>query len=214
MPPRRPRALRPAFAATALLLPFACARPAPPAGADACERARFLFGTCGVTVPALVGGDCAGTDLAFASCVVDHASDCDELAALVRRLDACADDAGERLPPGDPLEAPALPGGAAGGPVGGAAGGPGDVGNAGDAGGDGGDGGAGRPGGVAGENGAAGASGGAGAAGAPGGGAGGEAGAPVAGAGGAGAGGAGRGGAAGRRTYGRGASGRPAKGTP
>jgi hypothetical protein len=81
---------------------------------DICEQASHFFDTCGTTVPLLSDGACNGVRMAMARCVVEHAKDCDELATLFARLDACVrdltDDAGAALPPPEDFPAPSIEG--------------------------------------------------------------------------------------------------------
>ena len=67
----------------------ACERPEP---GDTCEAARQRFAECGATLPLLDEGPCTGVRRATAECIVDHVADCDELATLPARIDACIDD--------------------------------------------------------------------------------------------------------------------------
>ena len=102
------RALIVIMAVVASLVFFACANPhEPEAGADVCVRAEALFARCGVILPTLSGAPCAGAARLVARCVVDHATDCDALATLTQRLDACVEDeldGGELLDP--PVDLP------------------------------------------------------------------------------------------------------------
>ena len=88
-----------AFAAVAP----ACASQEPVA-ADVCAQAKSRFASCGTSLPVLTDGPCTGTTRIVARCVVDHAHDCDELATLFGRIDACVADL---LDGGDPLLPPA-----------------------------------------------------------------------------------------------------------
>jgi|GEM_PF-6015560 len=91
-------------AATALL--SACFGEANAEG-DVCVRARARFATCGATLPLLSDGPCTGTSKLVSQCVADHASDCDELATLLGRIDECmtdvAQDDDSLLPPATDL---------------------------------------------------------------------------------------------------------------
>ena len=81
----------------------------PSAGADVCTRATHLFSSCGVVLPTLSGAPCTGAARLIARCVVDHAKDCDGLATLAQRLDACVEDqldGGDLLPPPADLPVP------------------------------------------------------------------------------------------------------------
>jgi len=103
----------------AFLLPFAlvsvlgivalvvagCA-PAEPEAADVCENAERHLSACGVMLPVTRGGACTGARKMLAECMVNHADGCDEMASLLRRIDACiadATDAGD-LSPGEPAD--------------------------------------------------------------------------------------------------------------
>jgi hypothetical protein len=90
---------------------FACEPAAEsPSDADVCERATQIFSSCGVVLPTLAGTPCTGAARLLARCVVDHGQDCDELASLTRRIDACVTDSldgGDLLPPAADL--PVLP---------------------------------------------------------------------------------------------------------
>jgi hypothetical protein len=92
----------------------ACDTGEPPA-ADVCAEAKHRFASCGTSLPVLGDGPCAGTTSIVARCVVDHAHDCDELATLFGRIDACvADllDGGDALlPPATDLPVPPRDGG-------------------------------------------------------------------------------------------------------
>jgi uncharacterized membrane protein YgcG len=110
-----------------------------PAPEDVCEEALLLFATCGATVPLLTDGPCTGVRRATARCVVDHARDCDELASLPQRIDACVSEMfpdDEPLPTGGPLPVPDMSSGVGGdGAGGGGATGGGRSGEGGEAGG-------------------------------------------------------------------------------
>ena len=88
--------------AVAVLAP-ACASE-PPSAADVCAEAKNRFASCGTSLPLLTDGPCTGTTRIVARCVVEHAHDCDELATLFGRIDACVADL---LDGGDPLLPPA-----------------------------------------------------------------------------------------------------------
>ena len=83
----------------------------PAADADVCTRAAYLVSSCGFDLPTLDATTtaCTGGARIVATCVVDHARDCDELATLTRRIDQCANDlvdgGGLIAPPSD-LPAP------------------------------------------------------------------------------------------------------------
>jgi len=81
----------------------ACSTSAPVAG-DVCAEATNRFHSCGTSLPLFSDGPCSGTTRIVARCVVDHAHDCDELATLFGRLDACVAD---MLDGGDSLLPPA-----------------------------------------------------------------------------------------------------------
>ena len=81
----------------------------PAADADVCARATHLFSSCGVVLPTLSTAPCTGAAKLVARCVVDHAKDCDGLATLAQRLDACVEDqldGGDLLPPPADLPVP------------------------------------------------------------------------------------------------------------
>jgi hypothetical protein len=90
-------------------LPTACANEDPPA-ADVCGEAKNRFSSCGTSLPLFSDGPCTGTTRIVARCVVDHAHDCDELATLFVRIDACVadllDGGDELLPPATDLPVP------------------------------------------------------------------------------------------------------------
>ncbi len=102
-----------AFAAAMVVVasgPVACSNAdAPPA--DVCIQAKDRFESCGTSLPLLGDGPCAGTSKMVARCVVDHAHDCDELATLFGRIDACVadllDGGDDLLPP--PSDLPVAP---------------------------------------------------------------------------------------------------------
>jgi len=75
-----------------------------PVAADVCAEATHRFNACGTSLPLLSDGPCSGTTKIVARCVVSHAHDCDELATLFGRLDACVAD---MLDGGDSLLPPA-----------------------------------------------------------------------------------------------------------
>ena len=87
----------------------ACSSGEPPA-ADVCGQAKQRFASCGTSVPLLGDGPCNGTSRIVARCVVDHAHDCDELATLFGRIDACVadmlDGGDDLLPPPTDLPVP------------------------------------------------------------------------------------------------------------
>ncbi|MDB4935925.1 MAG: hypothetical protein JWP87_2897 [Labilithrix sp.] len=72
--------------------------------ADVCGEAKNRFESCGTSLPVLSDGPCSGTTRIVARCVVEHAHDCDELATLFSRIDACVADL---LDGGDALLPPA-----------------------------------------------------------------------------------------------------------
>ncbi len=86
-----------------------------PAAADVCEKAMNVFTRCGVTLPILSGSACTGVTRAIGRCIANHATNCEELASLQGRLDACVQDeldAGETfLPPAEDLPLPSFEGG-------------------------------------------------------------------------------------------------------
>ena len=96
------------------VLASGCAREEGAVG-DVCERATRLFTECGLTLPILSDGTCTGVTRAVARCVANHASNCDELASLRGRIDACvADeiDGGDALiPAAEDLPLPVVDGG-------------------------------------------------------------------------------------------------------
>ena len=65
---------------------------AEPRPADVCAEAKLRFASCGASLPLLADGPCTGTTRIAARCVADHAHDCDELATLFTRIDACVAD--------------------------------------------------------------------------------------------------------------------------
>lgn len=89
--------------AVVALVHAACDGGEPPA-ADVCAEAKNRFASCGTSLPVVGDGRCAGTTRIVARCVVDHAHDCDELATLFGRIDACVADL---LDGGDALLPPA-----------------------------------------------------------------------------------------------------------
>ncbi len=94
-----------------MVFTLACADRALPDDADVCERADYLVASCGVVLPTLQDSPCTGGARILATCVVNHAHDCDQLATLNRRLDQCKDDlldgGGLIAPPADlPVPAP------------------------------------------------------------------------------------------------------------
>ena len=93
---------------------------------DVCADAIRLFAACGTSVPVLSDGPCSGVRAAMARCVVAQAHDCDELATLTNRLDACvgdAIDAGAVVPPELPVPSTSVTGGGGGAGGSGGAGG-------------------------------------------------------------------------------------------
>ena len=98
-----------ALLALVALVPTACTS-ADPAVTDMCIEARNRFSSCGTSLPLLGEGPCSGTTRIVARCVVDHAHDCDELATLFGRIDACVadllDGGDELLPPATDLPVP------------------------------------------------------------------------------------------------------------
>lgn len=88
---------------------------AAPAAADVCAEATNRFNSCGTSLPLLTDGPCSGTTKIVARCVVNHAHDCDELATLFGRLDACVadmlDGGDSLLPPASDLPVPSRDGG-------------------------------------------------------------------------------------------------------
>ncbi|GAC1543982.1 MAG: hypothetical protein NVS3B10_31770 [Polyangiales bacterium] len=106
-----------AFAASG---PLGCSNADAPA-ADLCIQAKDRFASCGTSLPLLSDGPCAGTSRIVARCVVDHARDCDELASLFGRIDACVadllDGGDDLLPPPSDLPVPPRDGGADAGDV-------------------------------------------------------------------------------------------------
>jgi hypothetical protein len=83
---------------------FAACSGAEAPAADVCGQAKQRFASCGTSVPLLGEGTCSGTSRIIARCVVDHARDCEELATLFGRIDACVAD---MLDGGDSLLPPA-----------------------------------------------------------------------------------------------------------
>lgn len=92
--------------------------PADPPAADVCAEARHRFASCGTSLPVLSDGPCTGTTRIVARCVADHAHDCDELATLFTRIDACVadllDGGDSLLPPATDLPVPGRDGGTQG----------------------------------------------------------------------------------------------------
>ena len=82
---------------------------------DVCGQAKDRFAACGTSLPLLTDGPCSGTTRIVARCVVDHAKDCDELATLFGRIDACVadmlDGGDSLLPPASDLPVPGRDGG-------------------------------------------------------------------------------------------------------
>ncbi len=72
-----------------LLLAAGCGGPEAPA--TICEAAEDAFLRCGVSVPLLDDGPCAGLRYSAAECIMDHADTCLDLAKLTRRPDTCFD---------------------------------------------------------------------------------------------------------------------------
>ena len=91
-------------ALAALATAFAACSSTEPAATDICIEAKNRFASCGTSLPLLTDGPCSGTTKIVARCVVDHAHDCDELATLFGRIDACVADL---LDGGDALLPPA-----------------------------------------------------------------------------------------------------------
>jgi hypothetical protein len=92
--------------AVTVIASAACSSAQPVAG-DMCVEAKNRFASCGTSLPLLTDGPCSGTTKIVARCVVDHAHDCDELATLFGRIDACVagllDGGDELLPPATDL---------------------------------------------------------------------------------------------------------------
>jgi|GEM_PF-4975933 len=87
----------------ALFIVAGCATTPPPK--DDCDRATQLFLRCGVSLPLGPGQGCTGLRKIVSRCVVTIGGDCDALASLGSRLDECAQQVGDDLPP---LEDPPL----------------------------------------------------------------------------------------------------------
>ncbi len=85
------------------LLVAGCGSAPPPK--DDCEKATQLFLRCGVSLPLTPGQGCTGLRKTISRCVVTIGGDCDALASLGSRLDECAQQVGDDLPP---LEDPPL----------------------------------------------------------------------------------------------------------
>lgn len=73
------------------------------ADADVCARATHRLSSCGITLPTASNTPCTGAARLVARCIVDHTDDCDSLASLSRRVDACISD---ELDGGDLLSPP------------------------------------------------------------------------------------------------------------
>jgi hypothetical protein len=69
-----------------------------------CEEAEDAFLGCGVSVPLVNDGPCAGLRHSAAECIMEHASSCLELAKLTRRPDTCFDMLIEPPEIGEPSE--------------------------------------------------------------------------------------------------------------
>lgn len=85
---------------------FAACAPEEPVPADVCAQATQVFTRCGVTLPLLADRPCTGATRAVARCVAAHAKNCEDLANLTQRLDACV---AEELDGGDLTPAEDLP---------------------------------------------------------------------------------------------------------
>ncbi len=85
---------------------FAACAPEEPVPADVCAQATQVFTRCGVTLPLLADRPCTGATQAVARCVAAHAKNCEDLANLTQRLDACV---AEELDGGDLTPAEDLP---------------------------------------------------------------------------------------------------------
>lgn len=72
--------------ASALLL-VACG--GPPEASNLCEEAQLMFQSCGVRVPLISDGPCAGLRRSAATCIMDHGESCETLAELTRAPDTC-----------------------------------------------------------------------------------------------------------------------------
>jgi hypothetical protein len=75
------------MAVVALLVAGACGEQS--VSDDVCGQAAQRVRSCGATFGFLQNGTCSGARKLVARCVVDHATDCDELATLSGRLDEC-----------------------------------------------------------------------------------------------------------------------------
>jgi hypothetical protein len=99
------------FVVLALVAAFAACSGAEAPASDVCGQAKQRFASCGTSVPLLGEGTCSGTSRIVARCVVDHAHDCEELATLFGRIDACVadmlDGGDSLLPPATDLPVPA-----------------------------------------------------------------------------------------------------------
>lgn len=91
------------------LLASACGGLPPPQ--HVCDEAQYSFLECGVEVPLLNDGPCAGVRLSAAECVMDHVGTCEDLVELVREPDVCLTDLladpFERAPGDDLFDVPA-----------------------------------------------------------------------------------------------------------
>ncbi len=56
-----------------------------------CTDASSLLDSCGVSLPLLEDGTCSGLRQDIAQCVLEHASDCQEVALLASNTDVCTD---------------------------------------------------------------------------------------------------------------------------
>ncbi len=63
---------------------------------NTCEQAELLLHRCGVQM-ALLDGPCVGARIGAAECVLEHASDCTEVATLGEHVDECLISYGEDL---------------------------------------------------------------------------------------------------------------------
>ena len=91
---------------TLLLLITACGLQTRQVFATPCEEATHLVAEYGATVPFL-DGTCTGLAKFTATCITQHATDCDSLSILAGRLDECMPDAGDDLfPSAEDLEFP------------------------------------------------------------------------------------------------------------
>lgn len=81
-----------AASAIALLLTLAACEGAKSVPVDVCDDATQRLAECGVSLPLVTGGACAGPRRLASQCLVSHADGCDEISTLLQRIDACIED--------------------------------------------------------------------------------------------------------------------------